>query len=66
MSSAALVVLARRLSHSRHQTDSKISYGKSDSGISGMHFNVIYVVSFFVLKLKKRPVQHTDGGGGGC
>lgn len=31
----------------------KISYGKCDSGISGMNLDVIYVVSVFVLKLKR-------------
>lgn len=41
-----------QFSHSTQQTDSEISYGKCDSGISGMNLNMIYVVRFFVLRLK--------------
>lgn len=45
------------ISHSFHTAPSsqtaKISYGKCDSGISGMNLNMIYVVRFFVLKLKR-------------
>lgn len=52
MSMAPSVISCRFHTAPSRQT-AKINYGNCDSGISGRNLNVIYVVSFFVLKLKR-------------